>query len=274
MNQTNERHKRICEALIDHYNEASTIIPDERIFALCLQGSQNYLLDTPESDIDTKCLIIPSFKEIVMNKKPISTTHVRANDEHIDLKDIRNYWACFKKQNINFVEILFTDFFIVHWQYADIWDNIRKHKEDIVRLNPYAAVKTMKGMAMEKYHALEHPYPSKVDLIAEYGFDGKQLSHLLRFEQFIQEYINGKPYTNCLIAKDPEYLIAVKRNQIYNLEEAREIANKSLMHITEIANDFCNKIDNKNNPEVEQFLDDALYQIMEKSMRRELMNCD
>ena len=274
MNQTNKRHKRICEALIDHYNEASTIIPDERIFVLCLQGSQNYLLDTPESDIDTKCLIIPSFKEIVMNKKPISTTHVRANDEHIDLKDIRNYWACFKKQNINFIEILFTDFFIVHWQYADIWYNICKHKEDIARLNPYAAVKTMKGMAMEKYHALEHPYPSKVDLINKYGFDGKQLSHLLRLEHFIQEYINDKPYADCLIATDPDYLIAVKRNQIYNLEEAREIATRSLNNITKIADDFCSKIKNENNPNVEQFLDEMLYKIMETSIKKELVNCD
>lgn len=274
MNQTNERHKRICEALIDHYNEASTIIPNERIFALCLQGSQNYLLDTPESDIDTKCLVIPSFKEIVMNKKPISTTHIRANDEHIDLKDIRNYWACFKKQNINFIEILFTDFFIVHWQYADIWYNICKRKEDIARLNPYAAVKTMKGMAMEKYHALEHLYPSKVDLINKYGFDGKQLSHLLRLEPFIQEYINDKPYADCLIAKDPEYLIAVKRNQIYNLEEAREIATRSLNNITKIADDFCSKIKNENNPNVEQFLDEMLYKIMETSIKKELVNCD
>lgn len=100
------------------------------------------------------------------------------------------------------------------------------------------------------------------------------MSHLLRIEQFIQKYINGKPYADCLIAKDPEYLIAVKRNQIYNLEEAREIAIKALTHITEIANDFCDKVDNKNNPNVEQFLDETLYQIMEKSMRKELMNCD
>ena len=274
MNQKNERHKRISEALANHYNEAAMVVPDERIFALCLQGSQNYLLDTPESDIDSKCLIIPSFKEIVMNKKPISTTHVRVNEEHIDLKDIRNYWACFKKQNINFVEILFTDFFIVHWQYTDIWDNIRKHKEDIARLNPYAAVKTMKGVAMEKYHALEHLYPSKVDIIAKYGFDGKQLSHLLRIEQFIQNYVNDKPYADCLIAKDPEYLIAVKRNQMYSVEEAREIAAKALAHITEIADEFCNKTKNENNLNVEQFLDEMLYSIMKTSMKRELMNCD
>lgn len=274
MNQTNERHKRICEALIDHYNEASMIIPDKRIFALCLQGSQNYGLDTSESDIDTKCLIFPSFKEIVMNKKPISTTHIRENEEHIDLKDIRSYWNLFKKSNPNFVEILFTPYYFVNEDYFYNWQVILTHREEIAHINPYAAVKAMKGMAMEKYHALEHPYPSKINVITKYGYDGKQLSHMLRIEEMLTKYIKGYSYCECLNPKDKEYLIKVKRNQMYSLENAREVAEKTLVYIIKIANDFCDKTDNKNNPEVEQFLDNALYQIMEKSMRKELMNCD
>ena len=41
------------------------------------------------------------------------------NNEHIDVKDIRLMFDNFKKQNINFLEILFTKFGIVNEKYLD-----------------------------------------------------------------------------------------------------------------------------------------------------------
>ena len=64
-----------------------------------LQGSQNYGLDYENSDIDTKIIVLPSFEDIILNKQPISTTSVLPNDEHLDVKDIRLMFDCFKKQN-------------------------------------------------------------------------------------------------------------------------------------------------------------------------------
>ena len=65
-----------------------------------LQGSQNYGLDYEDSDIDTKIIVLPKFDNIVLNQRPISTTLVMPNDEHVDVKDIRLMLDCFKKQNI------------------------------------------------------------------------------------------------------------------------------------------------------------------------------
>lgn len=39
------------------------------------QGSGNYNLDYEKSDVDTKLIVTPTFREIVFNKSPISTTH-------------------------------------------------------------------------------------------------------------------------------------------------------------------------------------------------------
>ena len=89
----------------EHYNEALEYFPEDKIVGIFLQGSQNYQLDTEFSDVDTKLIIVPTFTEIAMNKQPLSTTHVRENDEHIDFKDIRLYINTFRKQNINFLEI-------------------------------------------------------------------------------------------------------------------------------------------------------------------------
>ena len=73
---------------------------------LFLQGSQNYNLDYEGSDIDTKAIMLPSFSDFVLNAKPLSTTHIMENNEHVDFKDIRLMFDCIKKQNVNFVEIL------------------------------------------------------------------------------------------------------------------------------------------------------------------------
>lgn len=96
----------IMNRLEEHYEEAKTLIDESRIVGIFVQGSQNYGLDYEGSDIDTKLIVVPTFEDIAFNKKPISTTHVRENNEHIDLKDIRLYIETFRKQNLNFLEIL------------------------------------------------------------------------------------------------------------------------------------------------------------------------
>ena len=114
-----EREQYIKEQVLRHYN----YIKDKYdVVYLGLQGSQNYGLDVYDtdykSDVDTKAIILPSFKDIVYNRQPVSKTIVLENDEHIDVKDIRVMFENFKKQNINFLEILFTDFYVINEEYS------------------------------------------------------------------------------------------------------------------------------------------------------------
>ena len=132
----------------EHYQEALEYFKEFQIVGVFLQGSQNYGLDYEKSDIDTKLIVIPSFEDIAFNRKPVSTTHVRENDEHIDFKDIRLYMQTFRKQNLNFLEILFTDFKIVNPEHEANWGVLVDNRERIARYNPYQAIKSMKGIAM------------------------------------------------------------------------------------------------------------------------------
>src|SRR5574344_1711318 len=125
------RKQRIMDGVNEHYQEALEHFKEFQIVGIFLQGSQNYGLDYEKSDIDTKLIVIPSFEDIAFNRKPVSTTRVRENDEHIDFKDIRLYMQTFRKQNLNFLEILFTDFKIVNPEYAPYWDVLINHREDI-----------------------------------------------------------------------------------------------------------------------------------------------
>lgn len=138
---------------------------------LFLQGSQNYNLDYEGSDIDTKAIMLPSFSDFVLNAKPLSTTHIMENNEHVDFKDIRLMFDCIKKQNVNFVEILFTPYSIINPEYADLFQPVLDAREEIARYNNYA----------------------------------------LRLREFMIRYEAGEPYADCLISNQCDYLKEVKR---------------------------------------------------------------
>lgn len=258
----------IMKGIFDHFNESLERFDESRIVGIFCQGSQNYGLDYENSDIDTKLIVLPTFKDIAFNKKPVSTTHIRANDEHTDEKDLRLYFQTFRKQNLNFLEILFTPYFIVNAEYAEEWHRLVKAREKIARMNPYRAVKSMYGIAQEKYHAMEHPYPSKADVLAKYGYDPKQLHHLLRVQEYLARYIAGESYEDCLRPRHPEYLIEVKRG-CYSLESARKLADAALAAVIDTANDFCSKTKEEEDPEVVELLNDVQYNIMRRAIALE-----
>ena len=233
----------IMEQLNRHYQEALTLFPEDRIVGVFLQGSQNYGLDYEGSDIDTKCIVLPTLEDLIFNRKPVSTTHVLPNEEHLDLKDVRLYFQTFRKQNLNFMEILFTKYKIVNPTYEYFWDKLVANNEMIARYNPVGAVKTMKGIAMEKYHAMEHRYPSKIELIDSIGYDPKQLHHLLRVEEYIKRYVNGESYADCLMSNQSDYLREVKSLvkgiPYYRLDQAKFLADLSLGTTNAIADEFA-----------------------------------
>lgn len=199
---------------------------------LFLQGSQNYNLDYEGSDIDTKAIMLPSFSDFVLNAKPLSTTHIMENNEHVDFKDIRLMFDCIKKQNVNFVEILFTPYSIINPEYADLFQPVLDAREEIARYNNYAGMNCIMGMALEKQKAMEHPYPATMDKIEAFGYDPKQLHHALRLREFMTRYEAGEPYADCLISNQCDYLKEVKRG-CYSLKEARALMSTAIQSMTE-----------------------------------------
>lgn len=264
------REEKIMKRLREHYEEALQYFDESRIVGIFLQGSQNYGLDYEGSDIDTKLIVLPTFEDIAFNKKPVSTTHVRANDEHIDFKDLRLYMQTFRKQNLNFLEILFTEFKIVNPQYEKFWNVLVENREAIARYNKFQAIKSMKGIAMEKYHAMEHPYPSKMEIIEKHGYDGKQTHHLIRVEDYIERYIAGESYESCLIptpSKVP-HMMEYKRHEI-PLEVARIEAKAAIDHVTEMADAFAESVENIGDPHVDQLLDSVQRHMMRVAIQLE-----
>lgn len=259
----------IMERVREHYNEALEYFPEDRIVGIFYQGSGNYGLDYEGSDVDTKLIVTPTFEDIAMNKKAVSTTHIRENEEHIDFKDIRLYIQTFRKQNLNFLEILFTKYAIINPMYKDEWDRLVEAREDIAHYSPVQAIKSMKGIAMEKYHAMEHHYPARMAWIEKFGYDPKQLHHLIRVREYIERYIDGESYEDCLISSMPGYLQRVKVG-CHNLEDARIIAEQSIERISDACNTYLGTCSKEVDEKVDVLLDDVQQNIMKIAIKKEI----
>ena len=261
-------NEKILKRIKDDYDYVTSL--GYNVLGVFLQGSQNYNLAYEGSDIDTKAIIIPSFVDFVLNRKPVSTTLILPSNEHIDIKDIRLMHECFRKQNINFIEILFTKYKYLNPDYEHLYQPMFNNNERIAHYNNYASVNCIAGMVYEKHKAMEHPYPTLKDKIEKYGYDNKQLHHILRCEEFLNRYISGVFYEECLIPTQPQYLINVKSEYIHSLEEARQMA-KNIEYTVKATKQMYMD----NNPlvidkEVDDIMNNVLINVLKSAFKKEI----
>lgn len=269
--------KEIRARMQKHWDRALELYPEDRIVGLFLQGSQNYHMEDESSDIDTKLLVIPSLDDIVLNKSPVSTTHILDNEEHMDAKDIRVYWQTMRKGNLNFIELLYARVVIINPLYQSEWDQVLECREAIAFRDRFVSVKAMMGTVSEKYFAMEHRYPSRIEIIDQFGgYDPKQLHHLIRVTYFLEGYLSDKySYQELLLmqnipADTKEWVRRIKREGVGSLEKARELADHykgraEVLHKQAVAA-FSKEV----NPAVDQDMNATLTAFIKKSIIKEL----
>ena len=258
----------IMDKMRNHYNDALAQYPEHRIIGIFYQGSGNYGLDYEGSDVDTKCVLAPSLKELA-ESKTASTTYVRENDEHIDFKDIRVMLETFRKSNLNFLEILYTKYYIINPIYEKEWSKLVKARDSIVKMNLPSLIKSMKGIASEKYHALEHRYPSRIEWLDKFHYDPKQLHHLFRIKEFMHRWTNGESFANCLISVEPEWLVGVKKGK-YNLEEARRYGKSSMDWIEVLYKSYLETCDKTIDETIYKLFEEVIYNTIKIGITKEL----
>ena len=173
------------------------------IVGIFLYGSQNYNLDYEDSDIDLKAIVIPSINDIVFNNKPISTT-IDIPDGLCDIKDIRLMVQSWRKQNVNFMELLFTEYSYVNPLFYEFFRPLLAARETIVRYNEKRAVDCLRGFVYEKYYRLFKDTPSQHDEVTKYGYAAKQLVHMERLASLLEHYMKREPYMECLMVSPEE----------------------------------------------------------------------
>lgn len=255
--------------LIEHWNYASK---DYNIWFLALYGSQNYGLDTNNSDVDTKGLIIPSFKQFARSESTINSVIVTDRNEHVEVKDcysmIDNFW----KQNINFLEILFGEHVILNEDYLEEWQALVNLREEIARFDELKAIKAMAGMAKQKFEHLSTPHESVKHLIEAFGYDGKQLSNIMRLKNFMYNYIRDLSFEECLTKHFPynkDFLMAAKM-QKFDYNTAKGMAEWITISMNSIVDDCIKTRTFSKNEKVKKEVEEIVYSVYEKSIRKEL----
>lgn len=198
------------------------------VYYIAVYWSQNYWLETELSDVDYKCMIIPTLDDLIRNSKPVSRV-VDFEGWQIDVKDIRSYVESAVKCNCNFLEILYTPYF----ECSDEYPTIRNFLPELMREMGAFYIRACYGMMLEKYSALRHPYPSTAEKIEKFWYDPKQLHHIVRLAILIKRYTDGVFPDFIHIEEERDMLIAIKRWETpdsevdalaqYNLEIAKTL---------------------------------------------------
>lgn len=206
----------IMKQLAVGYDFLCKTYSEQRIFGVFLYGSQNYHIDTEDSDVDMQAIYAPSLREVFANKSPKSEEHILPSGSHIVIKDIRLMIDMWKKANINFVEILFTEYYLINPMYKEFFTQLIEKREEIARYNPVAAVTAAYNIGIKNLDSSQITY--------------KQLANAIRLHDFCINYLKGRNYEWCLIPINPSLLRALKsgsrnslvRDEFYFLRQTRE----------------------------------------------------
>lgn len=260
-----ENKKNMKEKMEAHLFEAKMLgfFNKEMVF-LGLQGSQNYNLDNEFSDVDTKLLTLPSFDTLALNKQPLSTTYVLENNEHMDLKDFRLFLPTLRKQNVNFVEMLFTEYYYVNSLYKEEWMKLVAAREQVARFSPNRTVMAMRGIACNKYKVFNNKVSEGFK--EELGYDPKQVYQMGRVVEFVHRYVEEKDtYAELLKSQQRDLLLSLKRGAL-SYREAEEYMNMQYVHVNKVADEYLLT----NRPEdkyVNELLDEVQYNVMKLYMK-------
>lgn len=181
----------IQERLDKHYNRAYSKY-GEAVLGVFLYGSWNYNTNTPNSDVDTKCILIPNLYSLAI--KPYETKHLHMmdteNDEVCECMTIMHMVSNWKKQNINFLEVLFTPYCIINPSYKDIWEKFTlEEREQVARYDLY---QTIHSMAHQAIHTLK-----------QNPEDPKKYMNAVRISNTLARVLDTTmPYWECLQQQD------------------------------------------------------------------------
>lgn len=272
------REEKIMKRVQEHYDYLQSL--GYEVVCVCLQGSQNYGLDEYsdeyQSDIDTKAIVLPPLDDFIAAASPVSTVVIMDNNEHAEVKDIRVMFDMFKKANISYIELLFTEFKIINPEWEPYIRDLFDYRTRVAAYHRNQFLRCIAGMAMEKRKALCHPYPNLIEKIEKYGYDGKQLHHCVRLHNFITRFLDGEPLDTCYKVGNPMHEVLMnykKQKDAYgedlSVDRAIKICDYYVAEIGKLK-DAAVTDEEILDPEVKDLMSKILLKIMKAKMIKDL----
>lgn len=219
-----------------------------------LYGSQNYNTHFPDSDVDTKSIILPKYRQLVF-EKPVSTTIHLENGEHMEVRDIRSMFDQYRKQNINFIEALYSPYANINPKFDHVYKELFTNRERIARYHPRAMVMSVCGEMCGKYARYFQNGTTE--------YSAKQLSNMLRMKRYVTMYLKGENVEHCLVVPNGEevnHIRAVKKG-LYPEEEMCAQAKDLAIWAHETMDWAKENLDLEPDPYVNAWLDELCYAV-------------
>ena len=173
--------------------------PNYDVLGAFLYGSQNYNLDTENSDVDSIVVIIPSIKSLLYEKE-VSTTY-EMEDHHSVVKDLKAFNKNLLTLSPMAVEPLFAQLKWINDKYKYIY---QKFYHD----NAQKIVTSCPAILYDKVRAMIKSMARKESLT------GKQYVLCKRMIRLLQKLAEGKSYEEAMWFSDDEavLMIDIKRS--------------------------------------------------------------
>ena len=192
-------------------------------------GSANYGLDNENSDVDIKLLILPTTEDITKCNAPISTTKSTPWGDQIQIKDIRVAFKEIEKQNVNAIEILFTEYKIILDPYKMLWSLIEKEAENYCNIHPYAFIRSCFGV-LQQWTSKHYVNPTE-----------KTRKRIVFYYNFIKKYQNGKTIKECLAYEEKDFEEAMN-SKIENSFSPKQINERTKREMWKLVETFIYSI--------------------------------
>lgn len=159
--------------------------PELDVIFMIAKGSMNYNMmvftENYQSDVDVEVIICPTLDQIIRGDDMISTTYVMKDNSHVTVRDIRIFKNLLFKQNLAFLELLHSKYFLTNGDNEkELLKELQDMSDEIDKIDQVRFFKALKGMMLEKQKALTHLYPSQKEEIEKYGYARKQFHHIER----------------------------------------------------------------------------------------------
>lgn len=197
----------VTEELLKNIAEQTETLAGRKIIFFFVQGSQNYNLDTPASDVDCKAFVLPTFEDLYYGNQ-YSTT-LDFDFGQVTVHDIRMLPDLLFKMNPTYVELFFAKY--VYFPHPELKQALEKEIpelldnavffDELFRICKYRFLASMIGTFNKKIKEMNSPTPSRKEVVEQYGYDIKSASHAIRYFRlltlivsFIREQIHARPY--------------------------------------------------------------------------------
>lgn len=192
---------------------------DREIVVAMSYGSHNYGTNDETSDRDYKIFVLPTKNDLYDGKSFNSQVKIDGND--VEIHDIRKMAELTAKANPAYVEIYNPNEKYINPKFNEFgeWLFSESTARALCNANRASYIAGVDGMIKQKIKAIEKDLPNeetnegyKRKLL--FGFDSKQLVHIIRLSYIKKNVIDGvNPYDLVILPKDfADELIKIKKN--------------------------------------------------------------